>query len=192
LTDFFRDEAHFTHLLAALVLLSRIGDVASTRLMSPALRLEANPLVRRLGWPFAYVTLLLALVPYYNTAMGVAALTTSSFATAGNLSRGWVARALGEAEIEAFALRAARRSSLRAALGFVLASAAVIVLIGGIEMMLTGDRQWGYWFGFGIVVYGFAIALHGASYTRRLFRSAAASREAPASEGGAGAAAASA
>jgi hypothetical protein len=39
----------FTHLLAFFVLLSRIGDVVSTRLVSPTLRLEANQIVRRVG-----------------------------------------------------------------------------------------------------------------------------------------------
>ena len=47
------DERGFPHFLAALVLLSRIGDVLSTYLVSPTLLLESNAFVRRWGWPLA-------------------------------------------------------------------------------------------------------------------------------------------
>ena len=88
----------FTHLLAFLVLLSRIGDVVSTRLVTPTLRLEANPIVRRLGWRFAATTLVIAVVPYFLLPLGVVVLTTSLLVAGSNLSRGWLVHALGEAE----------------------------------------------------------------------------------------------
>ena len=52
------------HVLCGLILLGRLGDIISTWLITPKLDLEANPIVRRLGWRFAVLTVLICLVPY--------------------------------------------------------------------------------------------------------------------------------
>jgi hypothetical protein len=52
-----------THLISFLLLLSRLGDIGSTYLITPTLKLEANPIVRRLKWRFAAVTILAAAIP---------------------------------------------------------------------------------------------------------------------------------
>jgi hypothetical protein len=100
---------HFVHILAGLVFLSRVGDIGSTWLVSPKLLLEANPLVRRLGYRFAVPSLLLCLVPYYNTALGVIVLIVSLLVTASNLRGAWIIRSIGEAQY--VALVATRRSA---------------------------------------------------------------------------------
>ena len=168
--SYFLQDGHFTHFLAALVLLSRLGDVGSTWLVTPRLRLESNPIARRLGWPFAFVTLLLALIPYYNTSMGMVVLTVSFLVTGRNLSGGWITRALGEDEIAALMRRAVRGSTLGAAVGFVLASATAVALVGAFEVLLSDELEWGYWFGMGLVLYALVVALHGSLHVRRLFR----------------------
>src|SRR5438874_9819141 len=94
------DERGFPHFLAALVLLSRIGDVLSTYLVSPTLLLESNAFVRRWGWPVALLSLLFCFVPYYNTAVGVVVLTASFLVTGSNLSRCWLVRALGAVSVK--------------------------------------------------------------------------------------------
>jgi hypothetical protein len=161
-----------THLLAALVLVSRLGDIVSTRLITPRLRLEANPVVRRLGWPFATATLLVALVPYVDMVAGVVVLVPSLLVAASNLSRGWLVRALGEAEFEELLLRAARRGRRGEAVAFMAAGGAFIVLAGLALMWMAGQQSWGYWFGFGIIVYGAVIVVHGSLFVLRLFRRA--------------------
>jgi hypothetical protein len=164
----------FTHTIAALLLLGRLGDIVSTRLITPTLRLEANPVVRRLGWRFAWASLLLALVPYYSVAFGIAALAVSLLVSASNLSRGWMFRALGEARADEFLLRVARQGRLATALGFLFSGAAFVVVAGVVLMWLSGSvGAPSYWFGVGIVIYGIAIALHGSASIIRLFRRAA-------------------
>lgn len=163
----------FTHLLALLVLLSRVGDIASTRLVTPRLTLEANALVRRFGWPFGYATLLLAVVPYASPPAGIAILTASLFVTAANLSRGWFGRALGEDEYYALLLRVARRSRRRDALAFTAAAAALLALSGLFLMGVSGGATTAaFWFGVGIVAYALAIAIHGSTFIVRVFRQA--------------------
>jgi hypothetical protein len=63
--------AQLPHVIAFLLLLARIGDVGSTYLISPALKLEANPIIRRLRWPFAGITILVAAIPYYSVPLGL-------------------------------------------------------------------------------------------------------------------------
>ena len=164
----------FTHLLASLILLSRLGDIVSTRLVTPTLRLEANSIVRRFGWWFAGATVLVALVPYYNAPIGVSILTVSLFVTSSNLGRGWWARALGEAECEALLIRAASRGRRSTALGFVLTAAAHMIFAGVFLMWLSGSAAtWTFWFAFGVVGYGFVIGVHGSSFVLRIFNRAA-------------------
>ena len=163
----------FAHTLAVLLLISRLSDVISTRLITPRLRLEANPIVRRLGWPFAAATLLIALIPYINAPLGVTLLAGSLLVSASNLSRGWIAHALGEDEYYAVVLRAARAGRRGAALGFVLCSAAFLALAGAVLMWLSANPSaWGYWFGMGIIAYGLVLALHGSGFVVRVFRAA--------------------
>lgn len=171
--ELFRDADGFTHTIAGLVLLGRLGDIGSTRLITPTLRLEANPVVRRLGWWFAWSTLLVAAIPYFSPQIGVAVLAASLMVTASNLSRGWVFRALGEAESEEFMLRIAARSRRGTALAFLLAGTLFVILAGVVLMWLSGSiRYASFWFAVGLVIYGLALGIHGSAYIVRLFRRA--------------------
>ena len=165
------EEAHFTHALAALVLLSRVGDLASTLLVTPTLALEANPFARR----FRRVTFTLgfaaALIPYYNTAFGVVILVPSLLVTSSNLSRAWIARALGEQEVLAFIKRAAARSSPVAATGFLIAAALPMALLGLSLLVLSGGPDsWGYYFAWGILVYAVVMAVYSTGFALKLIR----------------------
>src|SRR5258706_2253370 len=111
--------------LAATLFAARLADVLSTRMASPRLQLEANPIVRRLGWPFAWSTLgvcLVAYVPGYGAAIAVPAIVVSLFVAGGNLSRGWAMRALGEQ---------AYRAHLQAAVSAARPAHVYVTIAGG-------------------------------------------------------------
>ena len=55
---------HLVHVVAFATLISRLGDIGTTYLVSPTLRVEANPIARRLGWRYIFATALIALMPY--------------------------------------------------------------------------------------------------------------------------------
>ncbi len=167
--------AHLDHVLALLILVSRIGDIGSTYLVTPTLQLEANFVVRRLGWRFALASLSLTAVPYYSRELGLMILMPSLMVSASNSGRIWVARTLGESEYKELVLRLARQSRLSHAVAGVWASAAFVALTGLVLLLFYPDpsRDWAFWIGMGILLYGFVIALHGSLAFVRLFREAA-------------------
>src|SRR5271168_3968540 len=86
----------FYHYLFAFALLSRICDLLTTWLVTPKLKLEANPIARKLRWPYAFLTLFAAFLAYWWAPVCVM-LTTGSFLVAGsNAMKIALARSMGE------------------------------------------------------------------------------------------------
>ena len=167
-------DAHRSHALAAMLLFARLADVLSTRAASPRLELEANPLVRKLGWPFAWSTLAVCLVAYlpgYGPEVALAAIVVSLFVAAGNFSRGWAMRALGE---EAY--RAHLRRALSAArplhVYLAIAASSGLVAVAGVLLLVLqpAPSEAAGSFAIGILLYAAATWLHSTAATRRMLR----------------------
>ncbi len=172
--DFLLFGAGFTHLLAAIVLLSRVADIVSTRLASPRLALEANPIARRFGWPFIYATLLVALLPYWNLGLGLAVAAISFLVAASNFSVGWVARGMGEDTHLGTMAAALRRVGLPVALLHVWLGAACLILPAAMLYWLClPDSAPGAWFALALGTYGLARGIFGSTGLFRLRRLAA-------------------
>jgi hypothetical protein len=153
-----------THVIAFLLLLSRIGDVGSTYLITPTLKLEANPIVRRLKWRFAIATLLIAALPYYSLPAGVTFLITSLLVCASNCSRIWIARTLGETEHHLFLVRVAGRAPVGLSIVFFLLSPLCMATIGGVIWLFYPDvhRSWGTWIALGFFIYAVVVGMYGS------------------------------
>jgi hypothetical protein len=158
------------HLIAALLLLSRLTDIGSTWLATPRLKLEANPLVRRFRWPYAVLTLGVFVIPYWSLAAGITLLVASLLVSAGNFGRAWVMRTIGEEEYHAFMSRLAARARPQLALSCIAASALCMAGVGAVLLLFYPDPQddWGYWFALGFIGYGMAIGLWGTVAFLRL------------------------
>jgi hypothetical protein len=172
--EYFYAHVKLEHLLCALILLARIGDIGSTYLVTPTLKLEANPIMRRLGWWFAVATLFICLVPYYSTAVGIIVLIPSLMISASNTGKIWFARAYGESEYHELLLRMAKRSRLSQALLPTIIAATFTALIGLTLLLLSPDpsKDWGYWFGFGFLTHAFIVGFYGSLFFVKLFRKA--------------------
>ena len=166
--------ANLPHVLCALLLLSRIGDIGTTYLVTPNLILEANPIARKLGWPFALLTLGACLLPYVDLQFAVSALVAFFLVSASNAGKIWVARTIGEQAYAAFALDLARRSKLSHALLSIAASTFFVALAGGtILLFYPSEEEWGFWLGLGVLIYAAAKCFYGTLAMIRLFRRAA-------------------
>jgi hypothetical protein len=164
---------HLEHVLCVMVLISRLGDVVSTRLATRTLKLEANPIARRLGWWFIVATLALCLVPYWSVGLGVMIFVMSSFVAASNTGKLWAIRALGEEEYRRHLLRVVRKTRPLYALSAIAVSAAFVLLVGVTQILLgAGPTEWGYWFGMGIVGLALALFIHGSLGYLRMYREA--------------------
>jgi hypothetical protein len=160
------------HVLALLIFIGRAGDVLSTHFVTPTMVLETNPIVRRFKWPTFVLGFGLCAAPYYHVPLGVMVAIPSLLVTASNLTRVWMARALGESEMEALFLRAAARGSLTTAIAMVWASAFFFFLAASVLFWLSPDDDIAWYFGLGIALYGLAIAIHSSFFFVRIFRRA--------------------
>ncbi len=164
--------------MAALLLFARLGDIGSTYLATPRLVLEANPIARRLGWPFALLTLLLALVPYLNTAAGVLVLVPSLLVASRNFGSIWLVRGLGEDRMLALQVEAARRRRFSEAFLCGLAESGFLALAAVLLMVLSGgSRRPAFLFALGVLAWAIALLVHRTAYLRRVFRLARQARD---------------
>ena len=152
-----------THTVAFLLLLARLGDIGSTYLATPKLTLEANPIVRRFKWPFAWLTVLVAFLPYYSLALGIIILVTSLLVCASNFSRLWFMRAMGEVEYHELITNFAAKAHLPSAIVFILMPAVCIATIGLLLLYFYPDpnKHWGFFFAYGLFAYALAIGVWG-------------------------------
>ena len=166
--------SHTRPCLAAAILLARLADIGSTWLATPNLRLEGNPLVRKLGWPFAWATTLVCLVPFvddWGWALGIPIIVMSLQVSASNFSRVLFPRVLGEAEYGAIVERVFQRANRGLVYGLIAASSGLTAATGGLLLLFypTPDSP-AYMFAVGFVAYGAAIAVHTSAFARRMFR----------------------
>jgi hypothetical protein len=166
--------SHLDHWLALGILIARLADILSTRFATPNLRLEMNPLVRKLGWPFGWASLLLCLLPYaaeWGSAAAVPIIVMSLFVAGSNVGRAWAMRTLGEDAYLAFMREAFARARPRLVYGSIAVSSALIASAGGLLLLFYPEPgEWAYYFAQGIVFYGVALALHSSLHARRMFR----------------------
>ena len=142
------------HIVALGILLGRIGDVTTTYLSSPKLKLESNPLVRKLRWPLAAATLLLCLIPYLDLRVGIMLMVVFFLVCLSNSLRLWLVRSIGEDEYFQLLLSAAGKADYRVSL--------ILNFIPGVFMSLLAlallvfypdSTENGYWFAHGILAY---------------------------------------
>jgi hypothetical protein len=133
--------------------------------------LEANPVARRLGWPFALLTLLLAAVPYFDTTAAVIVLVPSLLVAARNFGHVWLMRGLGEERLLALQLDVARRGVFAEAFLYVCAEAGFLTIAAVVLMTLSGGLQtWPYVFAIGLLLWAVAILVHRTIHLKRIFR----------------------
>jgi hypothetical protein len=153
----------FRFTLAVLILISRLGDIGSTYLASPNLELESNSIIRRLRWPFAALTILVFIIPYWDVGSGIVIMVASLLVAASNSSKLWLIRAMGETEYYRLMVRMAARAKPVHSLIFSLMPALFMGILGGTVMFLypseTADP--GYHVGLGILGYALVVACYG-------------------------------
>lgn len=150
--------------LFTFALLSRISDLLTTWLVTPKLKLEANPLARKFRWPFAFLTLLTAFLAYWAPEVTVILTTGSFLVAASNATRIPMALTLGEESYFQLAIQHAAKGKFwtgwlaRMAPVFFYTFLAIFIFF----FYPTPD-SWGFWIAYGVAIYCFVYALYGTT-----------------------------
>jgi len=149
--------------LAMLILVSRLGDIGSTYLASPNLELESNTVIRRWRWPFAVLTVLVFVTPYWDIGSGIVIMVASLLVAASNSSKIWLIRAMGETEYFALMVRMAARAKPVHSFIYSLMPALFMTILGGTVIYLypSENTDLGYHVGLGILGYALVVAIYG-------------------------------
>ncbi len=150
-----------------LLLAARGLDFFSTWVATPSLALEANAIVRRLGWRASavlnvVVCLVAATIPFVAVLVSV----TSVMVAARNFQGAWVMRTMGEYEYRDHLRTQFRRSDPRLVLGCVWAQTALYAGVGAALVVLTRELFTAA-VGWGIVGFGLAIGVHSTHVYRK-------------------------
>jgi len=152
---------HLVHVVALATLISRLGDIGTTFLVTPTLKVEANPIVRRFGWRYAFATAAIALIPYYSIHGGVVVLTVSLLIAASNASEAMLARFMGEEKYAALNREAMQKMSAAAGLSFLCLPAFFYLMLGLIISLLfpVSIDSWGFDIAMGTVMCAVALLI---------------------------------
>jgi len=159
-------QQNLPHILFVLLLISRLGDIISTRLASPKLLLEANPIARWLGWPFIYATVLISFMPYFDIPSAVTILPPFLMVSASNLQKAYVSRLYGEEHYSQQFHAALAKNGLGGMLLYTLAAGVFVALLG-IALMIIAEAEGAglsYDFGMGILLYALVIGGYGSLF----------------------------
>jgi hypothetical protein len=108
-----------------LLLFARGMDLLSTRLATPRLALEANPLARRLGWKWGTVMNVVVCAVFAAWPLpAIIICTTSLLVAARNFQGTWLMRTLGEEEYQRWMEARMRETRPALYLGCLLAHVA--------------------------------------------------------------------
>ncbi len=161
---------NLNHFMFLFLLISRLGDIISTLVATPSLKLEANLLAKKFGRPFIFLSLLICFIAYYNVRFSLAVLIPSLFVSASNISKIWILKALGEDSYINLVSKFLKKNGLRHLLVLHFLSCFFIILAGLIIFILYPDqKEWGFWVAYGIFLYGMVVLFWGTISTVNLY-----------------------
>jgi hypothetical protein len=140
-----------------LLVVARGMDLLSTRLATPHLALEANPIARKLGWKWGLVAN--AAICGLFAAWPLPAViisTTSLLVAARNFQGVWLMRTLGEEAYQRWMGERVRETEPGLYLGCLFAQVGLVAAVGVALVLFT--REW-VPFGIGVGILAYALAV---------------------------------
>lgn len=110
----------------------RFFDIASTRYVTPQLKLESNSLIKKLGWFYAWSTILVSLISFYDAALGIILGTTSFFVAYSNMRMALIIKFFGEEKALATIRACIKSMSLTGYLSYQILMYAPLIIISGV------------------------------------------------------------
>lgn len=165
-------------LLTAVLLLARGVDFLSTWIATPTLRLEANPLVRLLGWRGSVVLnlgicIIIGVWPFPTIIL----ITTSLLVAARNFQSAWISHSMGEEQYHLWLAERLRKADRLLTVVCFVAQATCVAAVGAALVWFGRWELVPVGIGVGVLVYALAVLLFTLNSLRRLRRSRLAENE---------------
>ena len=166
-------------LMLALLVFARGMDILSTRIATPNLVLEGNPIAKKLGWKWGLLVnavLVLALAMWLVSAIVVS--TMSVLVAARNFQSAWLMHSMGEHEYRDWCVARIRETRPTLYLFCLAGNTLLVAGVGGVLIYFSRTGA-GEWFlvpvaiGMGIVAYALAVAFFTLLALWRLRRASA-------------------
>lgn len=140
---------------------ARAMDFLSTWVATPNLKLEANPIARKMGWKVGIVVnVALCFLFAFWPLPTVVITTTSLLVAARNFQSAWLMRTMGEMSYRLWMTERLHEARRRLFLGCVLAQAGLYVLVGAGLMYFSGWLLVPFGVGMGMITYAFAVGIY--------------------------------
>jgi len=148
-------------ILTVALFLARGADILSTRIATPSLAMEANPLFRRLGWRWVMIlNVLLCFLLALWLMCAVVMITVSVLVAARNFQSAWLMRGMGEHEYAGMIARAGDRAGRGLYAFCMFTQAGLVALVGGAVVCFAWPRLIAASIGIGIIGYAVTVGFY--------------------------------
>jgi len=160
-------------LMVLLLMFSRGMDILSTWIATPNLKLEGNPIAKKLGWRWGIpVNIAMCFGMAFWPVTAIAISTTSVLVAARNFQSAWLMRSMGEENYRDWHVSRIQETRITLYL-FCLAGNTVLAAIVGVAVIyFSGELLIPLAIGLGIVTYAIAVAFYSILGVWRLRRAA--------------------
>lgn len=160
-------------LVLAVLLVARGMDFLSTWIATPNLKLEANPIARKLGWKGGTLLNLGVCLAFAIWPLpAIVIITTSLLVAARNFQSAWLMRLLGEDEYRSWICERVSEVKLGLYLFCLISQTVLFAGIGGVLVYFSDDGLIPFAVGTGIITYALAILIFAVLSLCRVRRSA--------------------
>src|SRR3989449_4481808 len=151
--------SHEYNIFFVVLLFARATDILSTRIATPNLLLEANPIARKLRWKWGMIVNFFLCVGFaFWPLTAVIISTTSVLVAARNFQVAWIMRTSGEANYRAWFSERLEETPPSLFLFCLFAQTVLTGLVGGALILFSRIDQW-ISIGVGMGIVGYAIAV---------------------------------
>ena len=151
--------SHEYNIFFILLLFARATDILSTRIATPNLLLEANPIARKLRWRWGIIVNFFLCVGFaFWPLTAVIISTTSVLVAARNFQLAWLMRIMGEANYRAWFSERLEETPPSLFLFCLFAQTVLTGLVGGALLLFSRPEQW-IAVGIGTGILGYALAV---------------------------------
>lgn len=148
-------------LMVLLLMFSRGMDILSTWIATPNLKLEGNPIAKKLGWRWGIpVNIAMCFGMAFWPVTAIAISTTSVLVAARNFQSAWLMRSMGEENYRDWHVSRIQETRITLYLFCLAGNTLLAAAVGVAIIYFSGDLLIPLAIGLGIVTYAVAVAFY--------------------------------